>query len=125
MLRSRSKVSQRLGTAIQQVFLLPHEPLKLRLDIHFEAHLSILDSVASDRQQKCRKLQHQTAVYSRVCRADQWIRGGFRSTESPSFSSLRIRIGYEPEGRQFDSVRAHHKINSLGGGDAIQPFINL
>jgi len=23
-------------------------------------------------------------------------------------------IGYEPEGRQFDSVRAHHKINNTG-----------
>jgi hypothetical protein len=35
--------------------------------------------------------------------------------------------GYEPEGRQFESVRAHHEINGLGksaGKTFHQPFIN-
>src|SRR5438128_1547826 len=32
--------------------------------------------------------------------------------------------GYEPEGRQFESVRAHHGINDLGavGGKTAHPF---
>jgi hypothetical protein len=30
--------------------------------------------------------------------------------------------GYEPEGREFESLRAHHLINNLGSSNSGRPF---
>jgi hypothetical protein len=32
-----------------------------------------------------------------------------------------MSLAYDPEGRQFESVRAHHKINGLGAAGGKQP----